>query len=96
MNKEEIKRKISSKLPFLRRKYNVKRLGIFGSIVRDEQRKGSDVDMLVEFTSPVGFFDFIRLENFLAETLEQKVDLVTKKALKPAIKDDVLKEALYV
>ena len=80
----------------MRQKYNVKKLGIFGSVVRDEQKKGSDVDMLVEFVSPIGFFDFIRLENFLAETLNQRVDLVTKKALKPAIKNDVLKETVYV
>ena len=96
MNKEEIRKKISSQLPLLRQKYNVKRLGIFGSVVKDQQRKGSDVDMLVEFTSPIGLFDFIRLETFLAETLNQKVDLVSKKALKPAIKDDILKEAIYV
>ena len=96
MNKDEIRKKIDSQLPYLRQKYCVKRLGIFGSVVRDEQRKGSDVDMLVEFTSPIGFFDFIRLEDFLAETLNQKVDLVSKKALKPAIKDDVLKETIYV
>lgn len=96
MNKEEIRKTISSQLPFLKQKYNVKRLGIFGSVVRDQQRIGSDVDMLVEFVSPVGFFDFIRLESFLAETLNQKVDLVSKKALKSSIKDDILKEAIYV
>lgn len=96
MNKEEIRKKIRSQLPLLRQKYNVKRLGIFGSAVRGEQKKESDIDILVEFTSPIGFFDFIRLEDFLANTLDQKVDLVTKKALKRAIKDDVLKETLYV
>jgi len=96
MNKEKIRKKIINQLPFLRQKYNVKRLGIFGSVVRGQQKKGSDIDMLVEFISPIGFFDFIRLENFLAETLNQKVDLVTKKALKQAIKADVLKETLYV
>ena len=96
MDKEEIKKKVSDKLPFLRQKYNVKRLGLFGSVVRGQQKKGSDVDMLVEFISPVGFFDFMRLENSLAEILNQKVDLVSKKALKTAIRDDVLRETLYV
>jgi uncharacterized protein len=96
MNKDEIKDKISNQLPVLRQKYNVKRLGIFGSVVRDEQKKGSDVDMLVEFTSPISLFDFIGLEIFLTKTLNQKVDLVSKKSLKPVIKDGVLKEALYV
>lgn len=96
MDKEEIKKRIARQLPYLRQKYNVKRLGIFGSVVRNEQEKESDVDILVEFTSPVGFFDFIRLEDFLAKTLNQKVDLVTRKALKPAIKDNILKETIYV
>lgn len=96
MDKQEIRKKMVNQMPFLRQRYNVKRLGIFGSVVRNQQRKESDVDMLVEFISPIGFFDFIRLENFLAETLNQKVDLVTKKALKRAIKNDVLKETLYV
>ena len=96
MDKEEIKKKVSDKLPFLRQKYNVKRLGLFGSVVRGQQKKGSDVDMLVEFMSPVGFFDFMRLENSLAEILNRKVDLVSKKALKTAIRDDVLRETLYV
>ncbi|MBU0978303.1 MAG: nucleotidyltransferase family protein [Patescibacteria group bacterium] len=96
MDKDKIRKKISSQLPLLRQKYHVKKLGIFGSFVRDQQRKGSDVDMLVELTSPIGFFDFVRLENFLTRTLKQKVDLVLKKTLKPAIKDDVLKETIYV
>lgn len=96
MNKDEIRKKINGQLSFLRQKYKVKKLGIFGSVVRDEQRKGSDVDMLVEFTSPIGLFDFIRLENFLKKILNQKVDLVSKKALKSTIKDIILKETLYV
>jgi len=96
MDKKKIREKITGQLPFLRQRYNVKKLGIFGSVVRDQQRKESDVDMLVEFTAPIGFFDFIRLENFLAKTLNQKVDLVSKKALKPAIKNNILKETMYV
>lgn len=96
MNKEEIRKKIASQLPLLRQKYKVKRLGIFGSVVRNQQRKESDLDMLVEFTSPIGFFDFIRLENFLTKALNQRVDLISKKAIKPAIKNDVLKETIYV
>jgi len=96
MDKEEIKEKIKTQLPFLRDRYHVKKLGLFGSVVRKEQTKESDIDILVEFESPVGFFDFIRLENFLSNNLNKKVDLVTKKALKPAIKDNILKEIIYV
>ena len=96
MNKDEIREKINIQIPFLRDKYHVKKVGIFGSVIRDEQKKESDIDILVEFDSPIGFFDFIRLENFLSNLLNGKVDLISKKALKPAIKNDILKETIYV
>ena len=93
---KELLKTISSELPFLKKKYHVRRVGIFGSVAKRQDKKGSDIDIIVEFESPVGFFDFIRLENFLSKTLNKKVDLVTKKALKPAIKKEVLKEMIYV
>ena len=71
-------------------------MGVFGSFARGDQRKNSDIDILVEFSKPIGFFEFIDLENHLARALDRKVDLVTKNALKPAIKDNVLKETIYV
>ncbi len=94
MKKEEVIKRIGEQLIFLREKYHVKEIGLFGSAARGEQEEGSDVDILVEFSSPVGFFDFIRLENFLSKILEGKVDLVSKKAIKPAIKDEILKETV--
>lgn len=96
MSTKEIQEKISSQFSLMSERYHVKRFGIFGSAVRGEDEKGSDIDIMVEFESPIGFFDFIRLENFLSKTLNKKVDLVTKKALKPAIKKEVLKEMVYV
>ncbi len=93
---KNIRKILETKLPFLRKQYHVKQLGIFGSFVRNEQNRESDIDIMVEFESPIGFFDFIRLENFLSEILDKKVDLVTEKALKPAIKNYVLKEVVYV
>lgn len=95
MNKK-IRTILNNQLPFLKEQYHIKKIGIFGSFARNEQEKKSDIDILVEFNSPIGFFDFIRLENFLSEKLHRKVDLVTKKALKPAIKDEILKETIYV
>lgn len=96
MLQEQICEKIFEQLPFLKSKYHVKRIGIFGSFVRGEQRIGSDVDLLVEFKTPVGFFEFIRLENFLSRALHKKVDLISKKALKTAIKKEIFKEVRYV
>jgi len=96
MTQEKIREKIHEQLPLLKAKYHVKRIGIFGSFVRGEQRKGSDVDLLVEFDTPVGFFEFIRLENLLSRALRKKVDLVSKKAIKPTVKKEVFKEVQYV
>lgn len=83
-------------MPLLKEKYHVKKIGIFGSFVRGDQNKRSDVDILVEFKSPIGFFEFIRLENFLSHILHRKVDLVSKKAVKPAVKKEIFKEVQYV
>ena len=71
-------------------------MGIFGSVARGTNKKGSDLDILVEFDSPIGFFQFIRLEKFLEKVTGRKVDLVSKKALKPFAKKEVLKEVLYL
>ena len=56
----------------------------------------SDIDLLVEFSKPVGFVTFMRLENFLSERLGKQVDLVTSDSLKPVIRQDVLAEVIYV
>lgn len=77
-------------------KFGVKKLGIFGSVARGEGTSRSDIDVLVEFYKPVGFFKFIELENFLTGLLKKKVDLVTKNALKTTIKPIILKEVIYV
>lgn len=81
---------------FLRDTFGISELGIFGSVAKKQNTDLSDIDVLVDFSKPVGFFKFIELEDYLSRILEKKVDLVTKKALKPAIKEEVLKEVIYV
>lgn len=88
--------RIKHSLPDLVKNYQVKRLGIFGSVARGEDKAKSDIDILVSFTSPPGLFEFIRLEDYLSDLLNRKVDLVTKKAIKPIIRDKVLREVTYV
>ena len=78
------------------KEFSVKNIGVFGSFARNEQTDQSDIDLLVEFSRPVGFITFMRLENFLSERLGKKVDLVTPDALKPVIRHDVLTEVIYV
>lgn len=88
--------KLRENKPVLEEKYSVKNLEVFGSYVLGEQKKGSDLDVLVDFYKTIDLFKYIELENYLSETLGVKVDLVMKDALKPRIKDRILNEAIPV
>jgi len=92
-NIEEIIRKNRKELE---EKYGLKEIGVFGSYVRGDQEVNSDIDLLVEVKRPMGFVKFMRLENYLSLILKEKVDLVTKKALKPHIGRRILQEVRYV
>ncbi|MCD6525980.1 MAG: nucleotidyltransferase family protein [Desulfuromonas sp.] len=95
-SKTEIKHVIKKHLAELHRDYAVSEIGIFGSYVRDEQTPKSDLDVLVQFSKPVGFISFMQLEQQLQQLLGLKVDLVTRDALKPNIGARILKEVDYV
>jgi uncharacterized protein len=74
--------------------FGVSRLSLFGSFAKDEGRQDSDVDLLVEFSRPVGLFAFVRLQRELGERLGRRVELVTHAALKPQLRDRILSEAV--
>jgi len=79
------------------RALGARRVGLFGSFVRGEQRADSDVDLLVEFEQGQRTFDhFIQLSFLLEELLGRTVELVTPEALSPHIGPHVLKEIEYV
>lgn len=79
----------------LKDQYSVKKIGVFGSVSRGDQKEESDIDILVEFSRPVGFFKFLELEEFLTSILGANVDLVTPDALKPATARRILDEVAY-
>jgi predicted nucleotidyltransferase len=93
---EQIMMKLRENMPFLKEKYNVKTLGFFGSYIRGEQKKKSDVDILVDFEHPIGLLDFVGMELELSEILGKKVDLVPRNALKPRIGKRILEEVRYI
>lgn len=93
---EQIKKILKKNKPTLIQDFKVKGLGIFGSYVRGEQKKGSDVDILVEFSRTPGFFDYLRTEDYLSQMLKKRVDLVMKGALKSAIGKRIMREVVYV
>jgi len=95
---EELISILRKHLPELQKRYGVKSLGVFGSYVRGEQRRQSDLDVLVELRedSDISLLDFIELEYYLSDLLGVKVDLVEKAGLKPYIAQQVLKEVVMV
>jgi len=86
---------LSANKDVLFHKYPIKALGIFGSVARMEENTDSDIDILVEFSEPVGW-EIIDLASELEELLGYKVDLVSKKAVRPNLMPFVLKDIVYV
>jgi len=80
---------------YLREKFKVKEIGVFGSYVKNEQRKRSDLDILVEFYEPVGL-GYFELKEFLEGVLGTKVDLVIKKGIKPRLRNIILEQVIYL
>jgi hypothetical protein len=94
----DIKKKLEELKPSLEEEFKVKSIGIFGSYIRGEEKKESDLDVLVEFeeSADLSLLGFIRLENRLSEELGVKVDLVEKGTLKPRIGKRVLEEVVRI
>ena len=91
----EIKKLIEHNKPKLMKEYNIKNIGLFGSIVRSEATAKSDVDILVEFEKPMGL-DFFLLGDEFEEILGVNVDLVTPNAIKPRMFDYIKQYLIYV
>lgn len=96
MHRERALKLLNRQIPVLSTRFGVKHLGIFGSVARDEATDKSDVDLLVEFNSPITFDRYMDLKFFLEDLLHQPVDLVTQKALKPRLRDLIQQELIYV
>jgi len=92
----EIKAILEKHKPEIQRKFKVKEIGIFGSYTRGKQKEKSDIDVLVEFSEPVGLFEFMDLEEYLQNLFGVKVDLVSRKALKPHIGERILREVIFI
>ena len=79
------------------KEYDPLKVGIFGSYARGDNKKGSDIDILVEFKESPSLLTLIRLENELSEILSTKVDLVTTGALKnKRIKKSIKKDLINI
>jgi len=96
-NLEEIIQILKENNRILKERFKVKSIGVFGSVTRGEQKETSDVDIIVEFSEPVGW-EIVDLKEFLEELLEVEVDIVTKNAAmrKPLLWESIREEIVYV
>jgi hypothetical protein len=93
-NRDDVVTRITANRRALKR-YGVKSLALFGSVARNKMRKGSDIDILVDFDKST-WANYVGLKFYLEDLLERDVDLVTPKALKPATRPSIEKDLLYV
>jgi len=93
---ENIMGTLKAEKKHLRERYNVIKLGIFGSYARGEENGSSDVDILVEFTEVPGMKDFFETEEYLEKVLHKKIDLVRENAIRPELKEQILSEVIYL
>ncbi|MFY8022010.1 MAG: nucleotidyltransferase family protein [Bacteroidia bacterium] len=95
LTRVEVEKKLIEIKPELVNKFHVSKIGYFGSFANDSQNDFSDLDLLVEFSEPIGW-NFFTLEKFLEQKFEIPIDLVTKNALKERIKLPILDQVNYV
>jgi uncharacterized protein len=92
---EDIELILKKLKPSIQKNFFVTRIGYFGSFANGKPTENSDVDILVEFSRPLGW-KFFDLSDLLEKELNRKVDLVSIKALKPQLKDAILSEVRYI
>lgn len=92
---EEVKKLLKKNKVHFFKEYPIKEMAIFGSLARNEATDDSDIDILVEFSEPVGF-EIVDLVEELEVLLKHKVDLVSKKALSPKLLPFITKDLVYI
>lgn len=95
-NLEEIIQTLRSLKEQIKENYKAEIIGIFGSYARREEKRDSDLDIIVRFEEGATLFDLAGLSIFLREKLDVKVDVVSDKAIREELKDEILKEAISI
>ncbi|MGC8926402.1 MAG: nucleotidyltransferase family protein [Myxococcota bacterium] len=93
---KEIKKVIEKDREVIAREFKAEIIGIFGSYVRGEQNEWSDLDILVRFKEGATLFDLVGLGDFLEEKLSIKIDIVSENAVRPEVKEHILKEVVTI
>lgn len=96
MNRSTTLQLLAKHKQILAQRFGVVRLALFGSVVRDAAKEGSDVDVLVAFDGPATSDRYFGVQFYLEDLLGTPVDLVTEKALRPELRPFIEKEAVHV
>ena len=94
MTLTEIQTLLQQNRKFLQDTFGVQTIGVFGSYARQTADPASDIDLLVEFSRPIGW-EIVDLQAYLETLLGKEVDLVTTKALKPQLRSTILNQVIY-
>lgn len=96
MRRDDVLKTLDEHRAEMEERFGIRSLAIFGSVARDEARPDSDVDVLVEFTGPPTFNQYMGLLEYLEDRLLSRVDLVTTTGLKPGVRPYVERELIRV
>jgi uncharacterized protein len=96
MRHDEVIQLLLAQRSHLVQQYGVQSIMLFGSVARDAATQTSDVDLLVEFGRPVGYFGLFALQDYLSGLLGKSVDLGTPKSLKPYMRERVMQEQVNI
>lgn len=96
MNKKTLSRQINQAINSDPHKKLIKRISLFGSFNSNKAKKNSDIDLLVEFASPVGFFTLVAIQNNLEKQTKRKIDLVTPQSLSKHFRREVVDNAVTI
>ena len=96
MNRSTTLRLLAEHKQLLAQRFGVVRLSLFGSVVRDAAKEGSDVDIMVAFDGPATSARYFGVQFYLEDLFGCPVDLVTEKALRPELRPFIEKEAVHV
>ncbi len=98
-HRAEVIKKIKEVYPFLAKEFGIKRIGVFGSVARQEENPHSDIDIVVEFNRPIGL-RFVKLVEYIENLFDRKVDVLTQEGIRnirvKSVSSDIKKEIIYV
>jgi len=95
IGKQNICKILEQQKDLLFSRFPIKSIGLFGSAVRNDFKENSDIDILIDFSGPIGI-EFIDLADTLEEILNHKVDLVSRNGIKPKYFKEIEKDLIYV